>query len=136
VSATEEVFGSDELVVGPNRTASIAIRLPWYRSLAPSTVEDVAVAVDGVEVPRRELTLEINGHADDLDTIAERWRESWFVQDRAILRFRAPANLGSTAQVALSVQLRIPYIITGPTSALSRTTEATRTLAVRREELT
>lgn len=134
MSATEEVFGSDELVVGKDRTGWIAVRLPWYRSLAPSTVENVTVAVNGQDAPREALTLEINGRADDLDAISKRWQESWFVQDSAILRFPAPDDLGPTADVVVSVTLRIPYIVTGPETALTRTTVGGRTLTVRREE--
>lgn len=133
MSATERVIGSDELRIDERGTASIAVRLPWYRSLAPSTIEGVAISVNGEPVPSDAVTLEINGREDHLAEIAERWEETWFVQDRAIVRFPLDAAVINDPVVSAAVTLRIPYILTGPDSALTRTTEETRTLTVVRK---
>lgn len=134
MSATERLIGTDELRLDARGTASIAVRLPWYRSLAPSTIEDVAISVNGEPVPSETLTVEINGREDHLAGIAERWQETWFVQDRAIVRFPLGASIVDGPDVSAALTLRIPYILTGPDSALSRTTQETRKLTIVREE--
>jgi hypothetical protein len=126
----EKVIGADEVRVDRSGVAQVAVRLPWYRSLAPSTIENVAVCINGWDVPSGDLTVEINGTAGDLGSISERWQETWFVQDLALVRFPAPGALEATTDTSVSITLRIPYILTGPDSALSRTTTETRTLAV------
>ncbi|MCC2028877.1 hypothetical protein KEC56_04980 [Microbacterium sp. YMB-B2] len=134
MSATDTILGADEVRIEESGTGSIRLRLPWYRSLAPSTIENATITVDGEKVPRESLTIEINGEAADLPTIAERWQETWFVQDRAILRFPASFLTGDSAEIAASLTLRIPYILTGPDSALSRTVHESRTLNVVTED--
>lgn len=134
MSATERVIGGDEVRVNQAGNAQVTLCLPWYRSLAPSTVEDIAVSIDGHTIPRNELTVEINGIESELDAIADRWQETWFVQDRAIVRFPAPGDLNGAVNTTLSITLRIPYILTGPDSALKRSTSETRKLSVVREE--
>lgn len=134
MSATDTILGSGEVRIEPSGAAAITLKLPWYRSLAPSTIENVSVSVDGEDVPRESLTIEVNGTADDLETIAGRWQETWFVQDRAIVRFPASLVAGVSTDISASLTLRIPYILTGPDTALSRTVHESRTLSVVKEE--
>jgi Domain of unknown function (DUF6379) len=134
VSATERVIGTDELRIDAQGKASVAVRLPWYRSLAPSTIEDVVISVNGEPVPSDKVTVEINGREDHLAGISGRWEETWFVQDRAIVRFPYNESDSDSAEVSAALTLRIPYILTGPASALSRTTQETRKLTIVREE--
>ncbi|MGF6969379.1 hypothetical protein OKW43_006474 [Paraburkholderia sp. WC7.3g] len=134
MSAANRLFGSDELRIDASGTGAIKLRLPWYRSLAPSTIEDVSVSVNGKIVPRSDVIVEINGRGDRLDAIADRWQETWFVQDRAIVRFPLDAPLEQEAAVSATLTIRIPYILTGPDSAMSRAVSETRKLTVVKEE--
>lgn len=134
MSATERVIGADELRVDGAGNARVAVRLPWYRSLAPSTIEGVTVTLDGHPVPDEHLSVEINGVAGDVTSLTTRWEETWFVQDSAVVRFPTPRDLSDTTDASVSITLRIPYILTGPDSALTRTTTETRTLPVVRED--
>lgn len=133
MSAANKLFGSGELRLDSAGNGSVRLRLPWYRSLAPSTIENVSISVDGKIVPRSDLFVEINGRGDTLDAIADRWQETWFVQDRAVVRFPLDASLGPEATVSATLTVRIPYILTGPDSALSRAVSETRKLTVVKE---
>ena len=109
--------------------AQVTVRCPWYRSMALSTVESVAVAVDGVPVPQDGVRLEVNGRVHTLPELAGLWQESWFVQDTATLHVPVEP-LGDTAEVSVDVVLRIPYLSVGPGTALRLPFADTKVLRV------
>ena len=109
--------------------AQIVVRCPWYRSMALSTVESIAVAVDGVAVPQEAVRLEVNGLLHTLPELPDLWQENWFVQDTATLHVPVEP-LGETAQVSVDLVLRIPYLSIGPGTALRLPFADTRVLRV------
>lgn len=108
------------------------VHLNWYRSLPLSSVATVELAVNGGPVPREEIAFAVNGAEYTLDELAERWDETWFVLDPATLRVRRPlVRTGETAEVALTLGSRIPYIFVGPGRAFENVTSRARTLVAR-----
>jgi hypothetical protein len=93
--------------------ARLEVRCPWYRSMALSTVESLAVTVDGSAVSPDEVRLEVDGHLHALAELAGLWQQNWFVQDTATLHVPV-APLGRTAEVSVDLVLRIPYLSAGP----------------------
>ena len=57
----------------------VPLRIPWYRSLALSTFEDIGLTLDGAAVPRRAMRLEAGGRSCTLDELAERTDLSWLI---------------------------------------------------------
>jgi F420-dependent methylenetetrahydromethanopterin dehydrogenase len=111
----------------------VDVRLPWYRSLPLSCLEDVTVTVDGTVAARADVTLRHEGrelHPDDLADLVD---EQWFVQDplTVLVPDPAPATAGAEADVSVHVAVRIPYIIIGPGTALVQRTEVERKVVVR-----
>lgn len=130
---------STVLLDQPVRTAGgrarIAVRYPWYRSMALSTIESVGVRVDGVAVPPDRVVLELGGRRHTVRELAELWQESWFLQDAATLDvpvgpWGPPGDLGPTVEVTVDLVLRVPYLRTGPDSVLRLEVSETRRLAV------
>ena len=98
----------------------VDLHLAWYRSLPVSCVEDVAIVIDGDEVPRDRLRVVRDGAELRLEELAGRVDDWWFVQDPLTVRVPvgSPKAPGSEAEVAVHLATRIPYIIIGPDKAL------------------
>ena len=109
----------------------VPLRIPWYRSLALSTFEDIGLTLDGAAVPRRAMRLEAGGRSCTLDELAERTEEFWYVQDTGYVRVPAPQGLGAVVEVAAHLRQRIPYILVGPGQCMVKHTRQTRILEVR-----
>lgn len=109
----------------------VPLRIPWYRSLALSTFEDIGLTLDGAAVPRRAMRLEAGGRSCTLDELAERTEEFWYVQDTGYVRVPAPQSLGAVVEVAARLRQRIPYILVGPGQCMVKHTRQTRILEVR-----
>jgi hypothetical protein len=106
------------------------VHLNWYRSLPLSSLKTVELTVDGEPIGRDEMTIVVNGSESELDALAERWEEMWFVLDPATLRVRRAGRVqaGDEAEVTIRLGNRIPYILIGPNQALEYVTERTRKL--------
>jgi hypothetical protein len=109
------------------------VHLNWYRSLPLSSLKTVDLTIDGEPIRRDEMTIVVNGSESELDALAERWEEMWFVLDPATLRVRRAGRVqpGDEAEVTIRLGNRIPYILIGPNQALEYVTERTKKLVAR-----
>lgn len=107
------------------------VHLNWYRSLPLSSVRTVELTVNGEPVAREEIVFVANGREYPLDELAECWNETWFVLDAATLRVRRPlVRSGESADVAVKLGSRIPYILLGG-QAFENVTSRAKTLVAR-----
>ena len=111
----------------------VQVLLNWYRSLPLSCVQTLELTVDGQPVPRAQIRFLINGRERSLDELNDLVDEDWYVQDKATLRVqRSPAvKPGEAHDVALKLGSRIPYIVTGPSSALEQVSTLQRQMVAR-----
>ena len=86
-------------------------RLPYYRGLGLSMVEEVAVTVDGKAVPRSDVRLRIGERSWSLDELAGEFEARWEMGDVATVEVSLPGGL-SAGQHSLQLmeQLRIAYL--------------------------
>jgi hypothetical protein len=98
----------------------VDVHLAWYRSLPLSCVEDVAITIDGRDIPRDHLRVLRNGAELTLDELADKVDDWWFVQDPLTVKVPdpSPKSRGNEAKVMVHLATRIPYIIIGPDRAL------------------
>lgn len=101
---------------------SIGARLPYYRGQPLSVVEDIAMTVDGVKVPRDDVRFAVRGEIftlDEMETvIAKRW-EFGEVVDILVLQ---PGGLApGPHEVSAAVQLRISYLPWSSVTSCTRT---------------
>ena len=110
----------------------VDVRLAWYRSLPLSCVEDVAITIDGHQVPRDQLRVVRGGSELGLDQLADKVDDWWFVQDPLTIRVPDPSPKARGSQAELSVHLatRIPYIIIGPDRALVQHSEVSARVVI------
>ncbi len=92
-------------------TLTIAIRLPWYRTLPLSTVRVAQLRIDGEDVPGDRIEFEINGHRRPLLQCEDLIDEQWFVLDDATLHVPGP-DLKNQSEHLIDVTLNLhpPYM--------------------------
>ena len=111
----------------------VQVLLNWYRSLPLSCVQTLELTVDGQPVPRAQVRFLINGRERSLDELNDLVDEDWYVQDKATLRVQRSLAVkpGESHDVALKLGSRIPYIVTGPSSALEQVSTLQRQMVAR-----
>ncbi len=93
---------------------TLAFRSHWYRSL-PMSCMDIALTIDGVDIPRERLSVEANGRRFPADMLLKQTDHCLFIQDAARLHIdHPPAPKGQPVAVEFRLDLYIPYILIGP----------------------
>ena len=91
---------------------AVSVQLPWYRSLWLSAVDDVAVTVNGVAVPKGDLRFSLEGREYRIDELPEQSETLWFVADRpdVLIRLDTPPAAGETVTVEVVLTMRLLYM--------------------------
>lgn len=92
---------------------AISVQLPWYRSLWLSAVKDVAVRVDGKDVPREDLRFVLRDQVYRVDELPEQSETLWFLQDRVDVVIPWEPTTGPFA-LELTLELRLLYMQIAP----------------------
>jgi hypothetical protein len=101
---------------------ALGVRLPYYRGQPLSVVEDIAVKVDGVAVPREQVRFSVRGKSWTLDQLEENTAERWEFGEVAEVSVLQPQGLAAGEhEVAVGVQLRISYLPWSPVTNCTRT---------------
>ena len=95
---------------------AVSIQLPWYRSLWLSAVDDVAVTVNGAEIPRDRLRFELQGRSYRIDELPDQWDTLWFLQDRpdVVIPLDDVPEAGDRIDVDVTLTLRLLYMQIAP----------------------
>ncbi|MFB2580212.1 DUF6379 domain-containing protein [Herbiconiux sp. P15] len=106
---------ADSLRTHPDGLA-LSLTIPWYRSLWLSSVSELTLTLDGVEVPAEHLRFELDGTSYSLDELPQSSEVLWHLQSHPLLIVRrdAPIALGETHDVVLHGELRLPYMQIAP----------------------
>jgi len=87
------------------------IRIPYYRGLYLSMLEDFGVKVDGVSYPRECIRFAYRGHIVSLDKLAGITDVQWEFGSPATLMVKKPGGLApGTHHIQLTQRLRISYL--------------------------
>jgi len=90
-------------------------RLPYYRGLGLSMVEDIAITVDGSAVPREDIRFSVRGKSWTLAELEEEAEERWEMGEVATLSVRKPGGLpAGSHKLDLAERLRISYLPFSP----------------------
>lgn len=114
--------GFENVVEGGRITGfALLARLPYYRGLGLSMVEDIAVTVDGEAVPREAIRLELRGRSWSLAEMETCFDEKWNFGEKARVVVSRPGGLApGEHRIGLAERLRISYLPFVPTTQTSR----------------
>jgi hypothetical protein len=110
MTMTEGTVRPDALTSRDGRL-SVAVHLPWYRSLPVSCLEALDVRLDGAPVGVRAVAVAgFEGSVADAAGSGA-W---WDLRDAAEVSLDAPGTPGDTRTVEVDVAVRIPYMQQAP----------------------
>lgn len=96
---------------------ALLARLPYYRGLGLSMVEDIAVSVDGEAVPREAVRLELRGRSWSLAEMETCFDEKWNFGEKArVIVQRAGGLTPGEHRIELAERLRVSYLPFVPTT--------------------
>lgn len=86
-------------------------RIAYYRGLGLSMVEDLAVTVDGVKIPRAQIRFSVGSKAYTLDEMETEYTARWEFGDIATVTVLHPGGLArGEHRLELVEQLRVSYM--------------------------
>lgn len=89
----------------------IGARLPYYRGVSLSMLEEIEVSVDGETLPQQDVLITVNGKTYDLQQRENEIEERWEMVDDAILTVKKAGGFASGEHtVGLKINLRIGYL--------------------------
>jgi hypothetical protein len=114
--ATGDTVLTDDSLIRRPEGLGIALTVPWYRSLWLSSVSDIAVTVEGREIPKDDLRVELGERTFRVDELQDQWDVLWFIQDRlvVVVPLDEPPVEGEQVDVEATVDLRLPYMQIAP----------------------
>lgn len=114
--ATHNSLFSEKDVRRTDEGIAVSVQLPWYRSLWLSAVDDVAVMVNGTEVPKDRMRFELQGRSYRIDELREQWDTLWFLQDRPdiLIPLDDVPEPGAHVDVDVTLTLRLLYMQIAP----------------------
>jgi len=104
--------GFKNITEGGEKTGfQFGARLPYYRGLGLSMVEDLAVTVDGEPVPRDQILFSVRGKDWTLAQLETEMEERWEMGEVATVKVKRPGGLPpGKHNVELAERLRISYL--------------------------
>ena len=111
MASHDTVINSKSLAV-TEKGLSLALTLPWYRSLWVSSITSIGVSVDGVEIAQEAMAFHLDGHTFTLAELPDQYEVLWFMQDKAILEIPLdkPSEVGKEHEITFHMELRLPYM--------------------------
>ena len=76
---------------------SIEARLPYYRGLGLSMIENVAISINGEAVPREDITLSLRGRTWTLDEMESEYGDRWNFGEKALVGVKRASGQGADA---------------------------------------
>jgi hypothetical protein len=90
---------------------AILARLPYYRGLGLSMVEDIAVTVDGEAIARSDIRFSVRGRTWTLDQMESEYGDRWNFGEKARVVALKPGGLRpGKHRIELVERLRISYL--------------------------
>ena len=96
-------------------------RLPYYRGLGLSMIEDVGVTIDGAAVPRSDVRFSLRGQSWMLDELETNYDDRWNFGEKAQIIVERPGGLAVGKHLLeASVRYRVSYLPFVPTTKCSK----------------
>ena len=92
-------------------------RLPYYRGLGLSMIENIAITVDGEEVSRENVRFHVRGKTYTLDQMETVYDDRWNFGEKAKIIALKPGGLApGKHRIEFAVRMRVSYLPFVPTT--------------------
>lgn len=108
-----------ENVVENGETTGFAFlgRLPYYRGLGLSMIEDIQVTVDGEAIAREDVRFAVRGKTYTLDQMETVYDDRWNFGEKARIIALKPGGLAAGKHtITFGVRMRVSYLPFVPTT--------------------
>jgi hypothetical protein len=103
---------------------ALLARLPYYRGLGLSMVEDIAVTIDGQAMPREAIRFSVRGRSWTLDEMETEYGDRWNFGEKAEITVLHPGGLKPGKHtIHLAERMRISYLPFVPTTSTTKELE-------------
>lgn len=112
-----------ENVVENGETIGFAFlgRLPYYRGLGLSMIEDIIVSADGEKIAREDVRLSVRGKTYTLDQMETVYDDRWNFGEKARIIALKPGGLTlGNHRIEFGVRMRVSYLPFVPTTKDSK----------------
>jgi hypothetical protein len=101
---------------------ALQARLPYYRGLGLSMVEDIAVSVDGEKIPRENVRFSVRGNSWTLDEMETEYGDRWNFGEKARILVERPGGLATgDHEIEVGIRMRVSYLPFVPTTTDRKT---------------
>jgi hypothetical protein len=92
-------------------------RLPYYRGLGLSMIEDIQITVDGEPIPRADVRFHVRGKTYTLDQMETVYDDRWNFGEKAkIIAMKEGGLPAGDHKVEFAVRMRVSYLPFVPTT--------------------
>ncbi len=92
-------------------------RLPYYRGLGLSMVEDIAISADGEAIAREDVRFSVRGKTYSLDEMESVYDDRWNFGEKAkIVALKRGGLAPGTHRIEFAVRMRVSYLPFVPTT--------------------
>lgn len=96
---------------------ALQARLPYYRGLGLSMVEDIAVTVDGEKISRSDIRFSVRGKTWTLEEMETEYGDRWNFGEKARVEVRKAGGLpAGDHDIEVGVRMRVSYLPFVPTT--------------------
>jgi hypothetical protein len=96
-------------------------RLPYYRGLGLSMIENIEVSVDGEAIPREDIRFAVRGRTYTLDQMETVHDDRWNFGEKAqIIALKAGGLAPGQHTIGFAVRMRVSYLPFVPTTRTAR----------------
>ena len=96
---------------------SVLARLPYYRGLGLSMVENIAVTVDDKLVAREDTLFSVRGNTWTLDEMETEYGDRWIFGEKAKVLVKLPEGLDDGEHdISVAITMRVSYLPFVPTT--------------------
>ncbi len=96
---------------------SVLARLPYYRGLGLSMVENIAVTVDDKLVAREDTLFSVRGNIWTLDEMETEYGDRWNFGEKAKVLVKLPDGLDDGEHdISVAITMRVSYLPFVPTT--------------------
>jgi hypothetical protein len=96
---------------------TVQARLPYYRGLGLSMIENIAVSIDGEKIARENIRFSVRGRSWSLDEMETEYGDRWNFGEKARSLVEKPGGVAAgNHEIEVGIRYRVSYLPFVPTT--------------------